>query len=410
MRKFIPLFIIAISTCFCLSAQNPTSISLGSGYANQSFYSFSNGEIVNVDNSNWDLGFSLEGFSATIRTNDGKGVELYTYHLGDTSSWSMINNSSSSSLTQPMYNSDTSWTIGAFDQNQLGHPDYGWGVYNQSTHYVVGDSLFIVKTVNGNWKKLWIESLTVSGEYLFKYANLDGSDLQSNSILKSSYSGKHFVYFSLDQNAILDREPLSTEWDITFTKYVTPVMGMAYGVTGVLSNTGIKVAKALNIGSAATYSDYSSHSFETEMNTIGYDWKSYQGGAYVLDPSRCYFVKDFNQNIWKIYFTGFDGMSTGNIEFNTELLSSTSIDYHSNFSKFNLYPNPAKEEVTIMIDTKEQEAEIEIFDLSGKLIFNKNVLGGFKAYNLDLSSYQKGFYVLAITINGVKSQKKLVIQ
>ena len=138
--------------CSSLIAQN-NQISLNSGYTNQSFFSMQNGEAQNIPNDDWDLALSTDAFSTTIRINDGKGVELYTYHLGDTSSWNNINNSTPNILINPMYNSDTDWGYGAFDTNQTGGFDYGWGVYNLQNHHVIGDSLFLIKSINGNWKK-----------------------------------------------------------------------------------------------------------------------------------------------------------------------------------------------------------------------------------------------------------------
>ena len=91
---------LILSFCFYISsfAQN-TQLSLNTGYTNQSFYSMQNGEVLNVSNDDWDIAFSTESFSSTIRTNDGKGVELYSYNLGDTSAWNNINNNSVNNLT-----------------------------------------------------------------------------------------------------------------------------------------------------------------------------------------------------------------------------------------------------------------------------------------------------------------------
>ena len=314
MKKILlALFVISIN----IHAQN-TLVSMQSDYKNQIFYSMTNGEVLNVQNDDWDISFSTEIMSSTIRINGGKGVELFTYPLGDTSSWNNINTSTPNILSNVMHNSDTSWAMGAFDKYTLGGFDYGWGVYNLQTHHVVGDSLFLIRTVNGNWKKLWIKR-KVAGEYIFKYADLDGSNIIDQSIIASNYSDKRFIYFSLDQNQIIDREPNLLEWDITFTKYITdyPFQGsfVPYSVTGALINDGVEVAKALNIASPSTYTDYSQHDFETIINGIGFDWKTYQN-SYVVDNSRCYFIKDLSNNIWRLFFTSFDGASTGNIEFN----------------------------------------------------------------------------------------------
>ena len=156
MKKITATMILQIMFILNVFAQN-TEISLNQGYENQSFYSMANGEIVNTQNNNWDIAFSTDAFSSTIRINDGKGVELYTYPLGDTSAWNTFDNNSINILVNPMYNSDTSWELGAFDVNTTNGMDYGWGVYNLATHHIIGDSLFIIKTVDGNWKKLWLE-------------------------------------------------------------------------------------------------------------------------------------------------------------------------------------------------------------------------------------------------------------
>ena len=142
-------------TSLNIQSQNQ-SISMNSGYANQIFYSMQNGEMVNIQNDNWDIAFSTDAFSSTIRINDGKGVQLYTYHLGDTTDWNMTNTSTPNILYNQMYNSDITWETGAFDINTTSSGfDYGWGVYNLQTHRIVGDSIFVIQTINGNWKKLW---------------------------------------------------------------------------------------------------------------------------------------------------------------------------------------------------------------------------------------------------------------
>jgi hypothetical protein len=383
---------------------------MNSGYENQIFYSMANGEVVNITNENWDLAFSTDAFSATIRTNDGKGVELYTYHLGDTSSWSTINSSTPNILTNPMYNSDIDWNFGAFDTNQIGGFDYGWGVYNLQTHHIIGDSLFLIKTVSGNWKKLWLEK-KISGEYLFKYANLDGTNEISENILASNYNDKRFIYFSLDNNTIIDREPILSSWDITFTKYITPVQGIPYSVTGVLCNTGIEVAEADGISNPLSYTDYSAHNFMTDINTIGYDWKTFQG-TYVLDNDKCFFIKDYQQNIWRIFFTNFDGMSTGNIEFNTELIYTTSIYNINNHPAFSIYPNPASndESITLSYDMQNENSFVTIYDLMGREIYfsrlNNKVL---KSHTVPSNILAKGTYIISLNSNGDMQNKRVIV-
>ena len=409
--NFLSVFCIILS--FSLYSQNQ-SISLQPSYTNQSFYSLENGEISNLNNSDWDLAFSTANMSSSIRINAGMGTELYSYPLGDTTDWNNFNSSNLSNWL-PIYNSDTNWFIGAFDKHSTSMFDMGWGMYSMITHYVTGDSLYAIKTVGGDWKKLWIQKLA-NGEYTFKYANLDGSNEINASVLKANYSDKNFVYYSLDQNSVLDREPNSVDWDITFTKYITPVQGMPYGVTGVLSNDGVHVAQADNIPDPNSYNDYSQHPMMTEINSIGYDWKSFDMStfSYSVEPYRCYFVKDLQNKIWRIIFTSFEGSSTGNIEFNTlEMTSSTSIsELQSDISTFEIYPNPITDNnLTVVFDISSDISELNIFDITGKNIYNEIFNSkGFQAKSISIPNLNNGIYVVTLSSKGSIFQKKLVVR
>ena len=102
---------IATLLLFNFSFAQNNSVYLQQSYSNQSFYHLVYGETANVDNNSWDLAFSTGTFNSSIRTNDGKAVELYTYSLTDTSGWSTINNLSINSLPSPQFNSDTGWSV-----------------------------------------------------------------------------------------------------------------------------------------------------------------------------------------------------------------------------------------------------------------------------------------------------------
>ena len=62
---------------------------------------------------------------------------------------------------------------GAFNMNATGHPNYGWGKYSEITHNLSGVALYIIKTRNGAYKKIWIENkLSVDQKYSFRYADI----------------------------------------------------------------------------------------------------------------------------------------------------------------------------------------------------------------------------------------------
>ncbi|MDG2139434.1 MAG: T9SS type A sorting domain-containing protein [Flavobacteriales bacterium] len=413
MNKKLYSLVLTMIFTYSIYAQTQ-SISLQPSYTNQSFYSMENGEVANVDNADWDLAFSTGAMSSSIRINGGMGTELYLYPLGDTTDWNAFNSSNISSWT-PIHNSDTNWFIGAFDKNSTSMFDMGWGMYSIVTHFVTGDSIYAIKTVGGNWKKLWIKQLA-NGEYDFQYANLDGSNQVNTTITQSFFSDRNFAYYSLDQNTSLNREPASEDWDITFTKYITPVQGMTYSVAGVLSNSGVQVAQVDNLPDPNTYTDYTQHTMMTEIDIIGHDWKDFDMSifSYVLDPNRCYFVKDLNDRVWRIVFTSFEGSSTGIVEFNTQEMtggSTSIINANSDVSTFEIFPNPiVNNDITIIYDNLSDYVELEIYDMTGKSVFSDIFYGaGFQAKRVNTSNLKQGVYVVRINSQGTVLQKKLVV-
>ena len=408
MKKYFILFLFFLFLSKVYSQNN--NISMSAGYANQVFYSMQEGETQNINNGDWDLAFSIGNYSSSIRINDGMGVELYNYHLGDTSDWNNINQNIINTLSSPLNNSDTSWMIGGFDINSVpGGFDFGWGVYNIVNHHVVGDSLFIIKTINGNWKKLWIQNLA-SGEYNFKYSNIDGSNEFVTSLKKSDFQDKLFGYYSIDQNNTIDREPLSADWDITFTKYITSVQGMPYSVTGALSNINVKVAEANNV-TPATYYNFNNHVFQNEINTIGYDWKTFDMSSfsYILNPNVCFFIKDQEENIWRLYFNSFEGSSTGNVSFNTELISTAAVEEGNQNNNITIYPNPASDYVNLICESSKKDNIIYISDLNGKIVL-KEKTNGFSAINVNVSNFKKGIYIVSLVSDNFIKKEKLIIK
>ena len=396
-------------------AQTNDSVSLNSSCSHQSFYNFNDGEIANVDNTNWDLAFSSGGYGSAIRINSQAGVELYVYPNGDINDWNSVDITNISNWPS-IINSDTTWSIGAFNatSDPTNSLDLGWGVYSTITHHITGDSLHIIKLSNGDYKKLQMIKLS-SGNYEFKYANIDGTNEVVTSVSKSNYTSKNFGYYSITNNNELDREPTSSSWHILFTKYVTEIYpGMNYGVTGVLTNKNIEVAKAENVD--LTNVSHSGYSFSSQINTIGFDWKSYNMNSFSYDitDSLCFFVKDDQGSIWKLQLTGFEGNSTGNIHFNVENILSAS-DNITDKNIFAIYPNPTtSKEIKIIYDINHRTSslnKVKFFDINGKLVKSiKLANNGFNERNLNLYDLKSGVYFVSLITDEKSFQQKLIIQ
>src|SRR5690606_27879220 len=197
----------------------------------------------------------------------------------------------------------------------------GWGTYNTLSHIISGTQMYAILMADGmTWKKLRIDGL-VGGTYHFTYADLDGSNEQNATLAKSGFSGRNFGYWDLTQHTSVDREPASADWDLLFTKYMSDLGAMWYGVAGVLQNTGVQVAQLDGVDPLTVEAVAAEGQYSSAINIIGSDWKTLSGFSYVIVPDRAYFVKAKNGALWKLVFTDYSGSATGVMTFTQELVS-----------------------------------------------------------------------------------------
>ena len=408
---------MAISLNVSAQAVNDV-VSIGATYTDQVWYSLQNDEQGTAPKNNWDLAFDVSTMGSTVLINSVTGTTLWKYPKNDTAGWASIDTNGLSTW-HAHWNSDTSWTYGAIGRyaNPANPFDFDWGVYDLTTHSVIGDSLYIVQLANGDFKKLWIQSI-VGTIISFKYANLDGSSTQYATFDKSLYPGKNFGYYSLQSNTSSDREPVSNNWDLLFTQH-TAFVPIPYTVTGVLTNKGVQVAKRDNDANYLTDNTYSTASFNIAINTMGHDWKRFTGTSYAVQDSLLYFVKCKNGDIWKLIFTGFEGSSTGNYLFSREKLLTASAVPQTNASASNslvLYPNPATtSSLNIVYDlaTAQTSASLNIFDVTGKAVYTTAALGaaGLHVFNLPANlQLQSGMYIVTLSSENYTNKQTLIIQ
>jgi hypothetical protein len=301
------------------STKKSDSISMSAGYANEVYYSMKNGIVLTAPRATWDIAFRTMKRSSSILINDGAGVVLYSYPKADTSGWANVDTTGLSSW-KPMFNDPTDWENGAFSRNATGHPDYGWCKYNDVTHNLYGDSLFVIKLRDGSFKKLWmVKKLASADIFVFRYANLDGTGEQNVTENISSLTATDFSGYSLLTNARVSFEPVKSSWDILFTKYMSVQPdGTPYLVTGVLSNDSVSTKKFHPV--LLTYSDYGPGLWDSTRSSIGWNWKVFNmtNFTYNVVDSTVYFVKSAKGSVRKLYFTGFSGSTTGVVKFNLE--------------------------------------------------------------------------------------------
>ncbi|MGO1729872.1 MAG: T9SS type A sorting domain-containing protein [Flavobacteriaceae bacterium] len=412
LLHFVVIFMVAIQ----VQAQEATkTVSMGASYANQVFYKISTDQQSSLSIDAWDLAFlRTSSYDMGIRVNDAKGIEVYEAS-NQASDWSNIDVSNESQWSI-LYNSEVSWADGAFMQ---GSATYGWGEYNSANHQVTGSIIFVLKYADGTFRKFFIENFY--GAYTFKYSTWDDTNAtwSADEIVtldNTENPNNFFNYYNLETNAAVSIAPAQDQWDLTFTKFTTEYPSsegpMPYTVTGVLQNPNLMVAErdepnGQNNSVDLTYSE--------EINTIGYDWKSFGGSGYTVNSDKAFYVKYADETIYRLVFTSFEGSSTGNIDFTTEDVTTTlGLEKIENSFSFGLYPNPTRDGLVELLfdNAKASDYEVKVYNLTGQLMMNQNIetSSQFAQTKLDVSDLSSGTYIVQIISNNTQQTKKLIVQ
>jgi predicted lipoprotein with Yx(FWY)xxD motif len=391
------------------------SIVMSAGYANEVYYNLDGGEIQTSPRNQWDIAFRTKKLSSSILTNDGSGVVLYTYPKADTTGWSTIDTSGLSAWT-PMFNDPTDWENGAFSRNAAGHPDYGWGKYNEVTHNLVGDSIFIIKVRDGSFKKLWIvRKYSSLDTYYFRYANLDGTNDMYVSCNFDGLTDKDFIGYSLETNSLVTYEPASAYWDIVFTKYISVQSnGTPYPVVGILSNQGVTTKKFHPV--PLSYSDFGAGTWDSTRSSIGWDWKVFDNNtfAYKIADSTVYFVKTTSGDIYKLCFTAFSGSTKGIVKFDRVKAAGAGMkEPNPNDIQLTVYPNPAIDRINIHVTgVTGKDLTFTLTDLTGRQLRADRPgrkADGLNAYSMDVTGVQPGVYFVTVSNAATKTVTKVII-
>jgi hypothetical protein len=428
MKKILISMLVLGGFCTNLLAQNPwvnDSVSMGTGSGSDVYYSMTTGTVKSENNKNWHLAFSMKaGDSSAIWANHNAGnafVQVYNIHK-DKSQWATVGLADTSGGT-PCFNMDKSWSQGALNDIPSGDPfNFGWGTYNQVTHNLYGDSIFIVKANNVYYKVL-IDSLQATlMTYHFRVGDLAANTTATYTLAKGTkYANAIFAHFDLASGMDTLREPDIASWDILFNRYNSLVAqggpAQPYSVVGALGNRGITFGKAAMVHVDTANNNYPTYTtpWVTSISGIGYEWKTFTppAGPWVVPDSLSYFVKDLSGKIYQLQFTGYSGTGTGNINFRKRMVTPTAVkDVNSVVSQYQLFPNPAQNSLSVLMDAKEStEGSIQIVDISGKMVSSLSVKlhGGINAFIIPTNSLANGSYILYISGKNMLVKEKIVI-
>lgn len=424
MKTILQSLIIFLLSITIGGAQVEVDINLGEDYVNQVYYKLSTQTATPFAADSWDIAFYRAGLAPTYipfatRVNDAIGIQVFDAS-NDPDDWDSVDVANEGDWTE-LYNSNTEWTNGAFDQASAdGTYAYGWGNYNMSNHVIEGDVVFVLKYNDGTYRKFFIESYAAG--YTFKYSTWDGSSWSADTqveIPNTNNPNNTFNYYSLQNNTEVIAEPAATDWDFVFKQYKADYYGDAslfYPVTGVLHSEKVTVAQneeesGMPTSPSLTYSD--------EINTIGWeDWKAInmETYAYEVDPTQAYYVKYADGTVYRLYFTAFEGGTTGELTFKFEdITASLGVEDVNNVS-FGVYPNPStNKQINLVYDVSKLSSvknEVAIYTVTGQKVFQKTLQkeSGFYNKQLNLSHLRSGVYLLHFESGDSSVTKKIILQ
>ncbi len=405
MKKNFTFLVAALAVASVAYGQKTADISMGAQYANDVFFGLEDGTTKVVDRSVWDIAFYRKtAYDAGIRINDGKGITVYEAS-DDLEDWNTINISNIDQW-QDLYNSDTEWKNGAFDN---GSAQFGWGYYNTSTHVMVGSIVFVLKYQSGEYIKFKMKQYF--GGYTFTYSKWDGSSWGADvtkTITNNASENRIFNYYNFLTEAVVDVEPVQTAWDLKFTKYITPLPyeggTMMYTVTGVLQSDLVKVAK-----------EEQTNPYSADINSIGYNWKTFNMGnnTYVISDKPFFVKKSADEKVYKLTMKEFAGSSTGNIKFEYEEAKLSLTDL--NTRAVGVYTTGQPQTFQIVLNGKTawtEPVEVKVYSIAGQLIHqeNYNSTANFSTKTIQLTQAPKGVYIVKITSGSFSESKKMILK
>lgn len=413
---FLSLFLF-LSLAAHVTVAKTDSLVMGQQYANQVWYSLSTGQSAIAAQAAWDLAFettSVSGTTASVLINEGKGAVVYVVPEKTIDDWTTIDTAGLSTW-KPLHNSVISWSEGALNtaRDVSDEFDFGWGSYSMVSHQVLGTKVFIYKHA-ARTLKLRIDGL-INGAFKFTYANLDGSDQHEGTVTRLDYNGKLFAYWSFDTHATIDREPSLAEWDITMLKYVDvipagPGTTMAYPVTGILVNPKSQVAKVIS-STPETEPAPAGDQFTSNINGIGWDWKSFTNGAFTVADSSVYFIRQASGTMYRLVFTGFSGSGSGVTKFTSDSVGTSSVNSTMPVASLAVFPSvvPKGSDFEV-VTTLAGSGTIQLYDVAGSLARSFTVTDGFTATRCSTAALAPGAYMVVVNNNNTVTTARIIIQ
>lgn len=230
------------------------------------------------------------------------------------------------------------------------------------------------------------------------YVNIDGTVFQN-------LSGNFYAGISSN-----------TDWNFSVKDVISPTIQSLNPVDNSTSvsttdNLILSFSEDVKRGTAGSITIYNSNA--TVFETIPYSDSRilFQGNAVTVNPSSnfsaglVYYVNIDNKVIADNSNNYFAGLSSSS-EWNFTIQTSSSIP-ETNANIATIYPNPAKDFISIKFPEDFSMVEVSIIDINGKGVYSSVVKN---QNSIDISRYSKGLYFVKLIAKGTVYVNKLIIQ
>ena len=343
--------------------------------------------------------------------------------------------------TNERFNSSSYMLQGAFDmpyQVLNANNDYqiGWGIQYLSLGNIMnGDTVFILKCLDGNYRKLFIKyRLSPERRFIIRIANIDNTNSHEWTIRKNYDSTVLYSsYFNVaTETQVNDVEINFNNYDLIFRDYV--VSNTKYPM-GIMTNNSFSLLNNLKsftgqviyanfkyiavpayqvsgtpISAAVYNNSLVDANAITNNNYIGINW--FNTGTKTAKADESFYIRDRKSCIWHFAVKEYKSLSNEIVFYKKKLniCYSGIIQLDENKGgNIKVFPVPAKIGQDINIEEiSGNEAQYILRELNGKQILKGKINMIEKINTVNLAS---GIYIMQITdMYFNQSIKKIIIE
>lgn len=266
---------------------NVSTVDMGEDYRWQIFYNLKNNQVVSKNLRNdWDLGFEASPDGYHVILNSAR--IMFAYNTGRTD-FDAVKDTTGFGAKKTF-----DMPGGSLDSTAIGD-------------WRKDKPVYIISSVGGAVYKVQLLG-TIENGYSVRFASMDGQGDKTMDIVKDDQY--NFMFLSIPKAGLVTVEPPKASWDVVFTNYTHMFysMNMHYSVTGCLLNryNTYAVMDSTVAFEAIDYTNAGSRQLSPAINTIGYDWKSYDfDKGYITYPKMQYIIRNSEGIYFKMRFVEF---------------------------------------------------------------------------------------------------------